>query len=333
MKKYIITVAVGIVLISALLYIFSGKTYSVDSSLGFEELCKKNGDQWMVMESWRDGKQISDEKCAGCMIASNHFCNAEEYVAYIKSKGFRVSEAMESEHSMPMMIAHAGDKESVDVHSYNVGFSGKGTIGNESELTFTIKEISSGKPISNLDTVHDKIMHVILVRNDLKYFDHIHPIQKQDGVFSFPYKFYAPGNYRIWIDFTVNSMQHIVDFDTTVSGSTEIVQPNSLSGLKVQKKFQDYIKVNEYVKLEFFITDGDGQPVFIKEKFLAANAHMIVIDESLEEFGHTHDGKFDGDEILSFDYKFMNKGMYKTWVQFSVDGLDRTAEFVVGVNG
>ena len=87
-SKYVIAAAIIII---ALIIIFAvvkaaKRPRSVDmTGLTYEQLCKSNGDQWMVMEPWKDGKQVSSEKCAGCMIADNHLCNAEEYIGYIKT--------------------------------------------------------------------------------------------------------------------------------------------------------------------------------------------------------------------------------------------------------
>ncbi|MEK6872462.1 MAG: hypothetical protein AABW90_00435, partial [Nanoarchaeota archaeon] len=189
----------------------------------------------------------------------------------------------------------------------------------------------SNKPISNLEVVHDKIMHVILIRKDLKYFDHIHPIQKELGTFSVPYSFYAPGEYRIWMDFTVNGIPHIVDFDTIVSGNSENTKLDSLNGLKVNIN-TDNIKIGEPTKFDFTVIDNNNNSVQIKEKFLAANAHLIVIDENLDKFGHVHDEKIDGDNILSFEYVFQETGLHKLWAQFSAENITRTKEFKIMVN-
>lgn len=54
-------------------------------NLTYEELCKKNRDVWMEMEPVIDGKKISNEKCFGCMIGKNHFCDVNDYVNYIKN--------------------------------------------------------------------------------------------------------------------------------------------------------------------------------------------------------------------------------------------------------
>jgi len=315
----------AIIFFVSVAYLSLSKTRSTDSSLGFENLCSKNGDQWMVMEPWKDGKKISSQECAGCMIADNHFCTAEEYIAYIKS--LPTLSAQETSRMMEhiAMLAHGGYQNSVNIHMYNVQFL-RELLPNE--LAFNITE--AGRPVTDMEIVHDKIMHLILVRSDLKYFDHIHPQQIKPGIFSVPYEFLAPGVYRIWADFTIDGMQHIVDFDLNVSGKT-LPEMDKLSGINVRLNMLEKITIGKNT-LIFSVTDTNDKPLAITEKFLAADAHMIVIDESLEEFGHTHDEDFNKDNILSFEYKFIKSGLHKLWVQFSVNGKERIAEFVVQVN-
>ena len=328
--KYILVV--GIVIIIALgVLIALRKPRSTDiTDFTFEQLCIKNSDQWMVMETWRGGKKISSQVCAGCMISDNHFCTADEYIDYIKSlRNFKVQEeSMKGmSHTMmhEVMAAHGGYQSSVNIHKYKVELL---RASASKEVAFKI--IEDNKPASNLEVVHDKIMHVILVRDDLKYFDHIHPHPTSPGIFSIPYEFHAPGRYRIWTDFTIDDMQHIVDFDLNVSGETEPEQ-DRLFGINVTMNAPKNLQANKTVKINFVVS-GNNDAVLITEKSLTANAHMIVIDESLEEFGHTHDEKFDNDNILSFEYKFLKAGPHKLWAQFSVNGTDRTAGFMVDVN-
>lgn len=333
-KILVIGIVITVLLIVSLSWFSLSRTARIVElgNLTFEELCKTNDDMWMVMEPWRKGKEIADQPCAGCMIADNHFCTTEEYIEYLKGLpnfGKNQDKTMEQMMMHEAMIAHGRYQNSVDVHMYNVEFL-REKLRN-SEIVFNIKEIESGSPVSDIEIVHDKITHIILVRSDLKYFDHIHPQQIAPGFFVVPYEFYAPGKYRIWIDFTIDGMQHIVDFDFDVPNKIEMAQPNRLSGLSVAIS-TDKLIVGKPAKIDFIVNDVDGKPVSITEKFLAANAHMIEIDESLEEFGHTHDEQFDNDNILSFYQEFQKSGMHKIWVQFSVNGIDRTAEFVVDVD-
>ena len=225
------------------------------------------------------------------------------------------------------ITAHAGNDKSADVHLYAVNFNQPvAETGQEASLEFKITEKESGKPTTELETVHEKPMHLVLVSNDLKHFDHIHPKLK-DGSWVVEYSFKAAGKYRIWIDFTKDGVQHIVDFDLSVSGRQEAEEQDSLYGLRVKMLTSNKIITNNDVSFEFEVTDIGGKPVPITEKFLAANAHVITIDESLQEFAHTHDMNFDKDNILSFKPFFSKSGNHKAWVQFSVNGKVRTASF------
>lgn len=250
---------------------------------------------------------------------------------FIKVKSFPNDKEMDNQmiHSMDAMIAHAGNENSVDVMMYNFEFKKEKINENLYNLIFIIKNSMSGEMVSDLDIVHDKIMHVVLVRKDLKYFDHIHP-QQIDGKFIVPYSFYSPGDYRIWIDFTVDGMQYIIDFDTSVKDVKEVSEPDKLDKLNVEMDLEKE-KFSDNYEIEFTITDSNNNPVHITEKFLAANAHMIVVDEILDEFGHAHDENFDKDNVLSFEYKFKNKGIHKMWVQFSVNENVIIKEFEVEV--
>jgi len=325
-KTLFIVIPIIIVLAISILWLAASKPRIMElGTLSYEEVCNKNGDQWMVMEPWIKGRSIGSQPCAGCMIADNHFCKADEYIAYMKSLPSVISgQSMMHE----MVTEHGDDKNSVDIHMYNVAFLREKLATNS--LTFKITD-TSASPVSDLEVVHDKIMHLVLVRDDLNYFDHLHPQEISTGVFSVPYEFYAPGKYRVWIDFTIDGMQHIVDFDFNVAkGSGKLLDYQS-GNLDI-KLNSGNARVDETSKIDFVVNYNNGSPAEIQEKFLAASAHLIVIDDDLGEFGHTHDEEFDGDNVLSFSYKFVKSGRHKIWLQFSLDKITRTAELEVDVS-
>ena len=253
-------------------------------------------------------------------------------IACAPAKSTQKTDAMEGMQHGAAMKAHAGNYKSVDAHLYTIKFNQPAAqTGQEATLEFKITEKDSQKPITELEIVHEKPMHVVLVRNDLKHFDHIHPILK-DGAWVVGYTFSAAGEYRIWIDFTKDMMQHVVDFDLSVSGKQEAEEQDKLYGLQVKFITHEKIQPNTNVKLDFVVTDSAGKPIPITEKFLAANAHLITIDESLKEFEHAHDMNFDNDNVLSFIQSFSESGKYKAWVQFYFDGKVRTAPFDFSVS-
>jgi len=88
-RVYVVAIAlVLIVLIGALIALRKPRSTDI-TGLTFEELCTKNGDQWMEMEPMIKNKKLSTEMCFGCMIADNHFCKSDEYIVYIKNLPFK----------------------------------------------------------------------------------------------------------------------------------------------------------------------------------------------------------------------------------------------------
>ncbi|MDP3764970.1 MAG: hypothetical protein Q8R04_00505 [Nanoarchaeota archaeon] len=326
-NKYLL---IFFIVIVSFLFFIASCTNQPKEDIESKQICQSAGYEWMLMKPTQDGKFIKDAKeCWGCMVEGiGHVCDMEKFDELMKS-------GMESD--MPSMqhmamTAHAGTRNSVDVHMYKVSFIRPDVQPKtEAVLKFTINDIQFKKPISDLEIVHDKIMHVVLVRNGLKNFEHVHPEMTEPGVFAVPYKFSSSGFYRIWIDFTIEGMQHIVDFDINVPGNIESVEKNLLDGLKVNFILPKEIATAKETELKFEIFDNDNEPVPITEKFLAANAHLIAIDEALEEFNHNHDENFDKDNKLIFKHTFTKSGKYELWAQFSVEGKVKTASFDIEV--
>ncbi len=201
----------------------------------------------------------------------------------------------------------------------------------DGSLVFTISD-EKGNAVTKLDIMHERPMHVVLVRDDLKYFDHIHPVLEGTS-WVVNADFLAPGSYRLWVDFTKNMQQHLVDFDFFVDGESE-PEPDSLDNLRVNIDAPEYIMVGQPVPLRFFVGGAiKDRAIPVKETFLGAAAHLVVIDSTLTEFLHDHDMTFDDDHILSFTPTFSSAGLYRAWVQFSVWGKDRTASFEFMVQG
>ena len=61
------------------LIIFTSCTNKGDPE--FMKLCESQNGEWMNVEPMKDGKQISAEKCWGCMPdMDNHICSKQEFI-------------------------------------------------------------------------------------------------------------------------------------------------------------------------------------------------------------------------------------------------------------
>jgi hypothetical protein len=58
-----------------------------------------------------------------------------------------------------------------------------------------------GKAIANFDTFQEQLMHLIIVSDDLQFFNHIHPIYKNNGRFEIATSFPQAGGYTFFSDY------------------------------------------------------------------------------------------------------------------------------------
>ncbi len=59
----------------------------------------------------------------------------------------------------------------------------------------------AGKSITKFDTFQEKLMHFIVVSDDLEVFNHLHPKYEGDGLFKVEITFPKPGNYTLVSDY------------------------------------------------------------------------------------------------------------------------------------
>ena len=70
----------------------------------------------------------------------------------------------------------------------------------ELELRVRLENSPDLREVADFDLVHEKLMHLFLVRKDLAYFAHEHPELVSPGAFRLRYRFPAPGEYRLFAD-------------------------------------------------------------------------------------------------------------------------------------
>ncbi len=59
----------------------------------------------------------------------------------------------------------------------------------------------TGAPVKRYVETHDKLLHLIVVRNDLAVFQHVHPTLDAEGTWTVPLNLTRAGDYRVFADF------------------------------------------------------------------------------------------------------------------------------------
>src|SRR5262245_56568950 len=68
-------------------------------------------------------------------------------------------------------------------------------------MTFRVSDPQSGKPVTQFELIHERLFHLFLISQDLRYFAHEHPELQRDGSFTFAAKLPVGGLYRVICDF------------------------------------------------------------------------------------------------------------------------------------
>jgi hypothetical protein len=191
-----------------------------------------------------------------------------------------------------------------------------------------------------LDVEHEKKIHLILVSEDLSWFDHIHPEYNADGSYQVTARFPAGGKYKLFADYKPAGGNHVVDkIDVTVGGNAPAAR--NYTAEQLTGNVGEGYTVTLTPAGGKFIT---GAPMHIAaslqqngrtvdpatlENYLGAKAHVVVISRNEMEYLHVHpnvaDGKFD------LHTTFGRPGIYRGWLQFQSGGKVRTADFVINV--
>ena len=237
--------------------------------------------------------------------------------------------------------------------------------GEQAKLIFTVKN-SKGEAVKNLQAVHEKPMHLLIVSEDLDEFYHEHPEEQADGTYLVNFNFKNGGKYTLFADFTpLDSEQVVQNFPIIVSGNVRAAKE-----LKPDEKFEktvgnlrvamsadrDFVS-NKELALSFQVFDAaTNKPVTDLENYLGAKAHFVVLSQDLQEFVHAHplstdnvkteehqhnstsehktDEKLmseDAASIVGAHVTFPKPAIYRIWAQFKRDGKVTTVPFTVEV--
>ncbi|MBM3461903.1 MAG: DUF2231 domain-containing protein [Armatimonadetes bacterium] len=235
------------------------------------------------------------------------------------------------------LIKDRGDR----MHDDNASLifaAGTPRAGNPTTLTFQPRV--DGNAV-DLEIVHERPMHVIVVRGDLSHFKHVHPVLEENGALRLRHTFPTGGTYYVYADFTPRGAGTQV-FRETVdvagpAGPAAALRPTETDavlagGMEVAMHVMPRAPRAKDEAMLSFVALRNGEPVNDLRPFLGARGHLIAICEDGAHFAHAH--VLDGPgKALRFEIKPPHAGLYKVWVQFA-DGAGKvvTAPFVLRVH-
>lgn len=242
------------------------------------------------------------------------------------------------------------------------------TPGKETIIHLSLTDASSGQPVKPVIS-HEREMHLIIVRRDLGYFAHVHPLATgKAGEYEVAQTFPEAGDYVLYDEFELagtGDEVHRIDVKVGDGASPEAslapdMAPRQAGDYKVSISPSGSITAGSMSG--FVVTvERSGKPVTDLQPYLAAASHVVVLDESVGGFSHVHAvagatppsdsmsgtggtggmaGAADDDMSappasfgpnFSFSHRFDKPGLYKVWSQFQHNGQVQTVSWVVKV--
>jgi Cu+-exporting ATPase len=213
--------------------------------------------------------------------------------------------------------------------------------GQEATVRIQIRD-AKGQPVQRFDVNHEKLLHLIVVNEDLSYFAHIHPEYEGGGLFEIRTTFPHGGRYKLIADYVAAG-------ETTTTQSTWItVKGDSVPAVPLQADREhvktvdglkvvltgDRLRAGEDVDLSFALSNANtGQPIIDLEPYLGAAGHVVILSEDAEDYLHVHpSGDLTQGPEARFTTRFPHSGLYRLWVQFQRHGVVTTIPFVVQVD-
>ncbi len=210
-------------------------------------------------------------------------------------------------------------------------------------MTIDIKDLK-GKSIAKFDTFQEKLMHLIIVSDDLSHFDHIHPTYQGNGRFVVQANFPKPGKYSLFSDYKpAGKAEQVSVLSTQIPGKTtpppapsdrlKLVIGNTQATLKIEPQT---VTAGQMVNLNFDLVDtGTNQSIADLQPYLGERGHMVIVRQANQitraNYIHAHAMPDTGDGKIQFMTSFPQPGKYKLWGQFSRGGKIVVADFWVNV--
>lgn len=201
-------------------------------------------------------------------------------------------------------------------------------------IVFTIDRGTA--PVKEFTIEHEKLLHFIVVRNDLSQFQHLHPeFDTTTGQFSLPVTFPEDGTYALFADFQPQQGEA-----TVLRRDVTIVSPSTPTALSADTGSQtaDGYTVTPSVEsplptgadqMFIFAVTKDGRPVLDLQNYLGAKGHAVILKEGSLDYLHAHPSDHGGGhggmampgagEVL-FMASLTTPGRYRVFQQYRPEG-------------
>jgi hypothetical protein len=197
------------------------------------------------------------------------------------------------------------------------------------------------KPVTEFATVHDKQLHLVVIRRDLTGYQHVHPTRAADGTWTVEVDLPKPGIWRAVADFTAIGAGGVqtaatLGTDLTVAGD---YKPGTLPAAARESTVDGYTVTYEgtpqlgATSPLLFRVFKDGSPVTNLDRYLGSFGHLVVVRQLDVAYIHTHPEAELSGGAVKFWAVSPSTGTYRMFFDFQVSGVVHTASFTLNTSG
>jgi hypothetical protein len=194
-----------------------------------------------------------------------------------------------------------------------------------------------GSMVTDFDIVHEQKVHLIIIREGLDQFAHIHPSVDAAGNLSVTHTFPSAGTYSLIADYQPKGGRGAIARGTLrVPGNaptSPAIVPN-VPGEVSADGFRADVTVTPstggMTHITFALRFPDGRPVTNLDRYLGEYGHAVFVSADGNQFVHVHPGRADAATgTITFQVHFPTAGIYKGWGQFQHNGRVVTIPIVM----
>jgi hypothetical protein len=205
------------------------------------------------------------------------------------------------------------------------------------ELRFTVHG-PDGKPVLDYAVVHEKKLHLIVVRRDMTGYQHLHPTLAADGTWTVRADLATPGVWRAYADFTAISAGGT---QTALALGADLVVAGDHRPQPLPAAAREAAVDGQTVSYEGSPVIGASQPLLFTvkqagataalEPYLGSFGHLVVLRELDLAYVHVHPEPVLVNGGVKFWLSAPSPGRYRMFFDYSVGGKVRTAQFTLEV--
>ncbi|WP_442790013.1 hypothetical protein [Nocardia sp. CDC160] len=209
------------------------------------------------------------------------------------------------------------------------------------EIEFRFRILGpDGHAVTDFDAIHDKELHLIVVRRELTGFWHVHPERAADGTWSVTLNLPEAGAYRAFTDINPTALGQTITLgaDFAIAGEYQpqaAPAPERTVTVDGYEVTLDGDLVPGEGRLLTLTVRKDGEPVTDLQPYLAAYGHLVILRAGDLAYVHVHPNGAPGDGVtapgpeITFHTAIPGRGTYRLFLDFKHGDRVRTAAFTL----